>query len=432
MSEFPLVVIYKFHPVGQGLFASGALRMGMSRLRPWNRDERVLFRWVFDCGTSSSQSLLDRQIKELIEECSERRVLNLVGISHFDRDHISGLLKLANAFEIELLLLPYMSLGERLVLAFSQGIENGDRLFEFFINPAAFLSRIDGARINRIVFVPPSEGTVPEDEGDQPEGAPALDDLRLSYRIEAIEKLTEDQRLDLTEGHRQSQDFAGLLAPRERLKLSNFWQFVPYNDQGLAGQAKPAFMEKVASLRGVLLDRTNRTRQKEALDLLRGAYDSCFGDSSKARNAISLFLYGGMTSRCAWLTDFFHLEVEHYSSSCGRQRTICGGHSMSILYTGDGSLNTSERLDGLQTYLGSFCNSRNGVAVFQVMHHGAESSWMPGVASVFQPQVSVFSSDPSGCRYRHPHANVLRDFWGYGPVQACTRFGITVAIETFY
>ena len=57
------------------------------------------------------------------------------------------------------------------------------------------------------------------------------------------------------------------------------------------------------------------------------------------------------------------------------------------------------------------------VHVLQVMHHGSRSNWFPGIAAKISPQYSVFCSDPTHRGYKHPHAEVLRDFWGFGPVQ---------------
>lgn len=56
-------------------------------------------------------------------------------------------------------------------------------------------------------------------------------------------------------------------------------------------------------------------------------------------------------------------------------------------------------------------------ALFQVMHHGSRHNWHKGVAAKIAPDVSIFSSDTGHRRFGHPHAEVLRDFWGFGAVQ---------------
>jgi hypothetical protein len=55
--------------------------------------------------------------------------------------------------------------------------------------------------------------------------------------------------------------------------------------------------------------------------------------------------------------------------------------------------------------------------IFQVMHHGAKANWHKGAADALKPAVSIFSSDPSRSTPGHPDSEVLRDFWGWRPVQ---------------
>ena len=65
------------------------------------------------------------------------------------------------------------------------------------------------------------------------------------------------------------------------------------------------------------------------------------------------------------------------------------------------------------------------IGVFQVMHHGAEGNWHPGVARKINPIFSIFSSDPHK-QMKHPHAPVLRDFWSYNPIQVDKQEGATI------
>ena len=61
--------------------------------------------------------------------------------------------------------------------------------------------------------------------------------------------------------------------------------------------------------------------------------------------------------------------------------------------------------------------------VFQVMHHGAENNWHSGIAAKLAPSASIFSSNPAHKKYRHPHAQVLRDFWSHFPIQVDKEIG---------
>ena len=102
-----------FHPIGQGLFYSGS----------FNRGE---YNFIYDCGTDSDQSYLNRQIdafaKHLTNHYSQKSTLNFVVISHLHFDHMSGLPYLLQRFNIKNLYLPYLNTTPQvidLILAYS-------------------------------------------------------------------------------------------------------------------------------------------------------------------------------------------------------------------------------------------------------------------------------------------------------------------------
>src|SRR5438034_1068539 len=74
---------YNFHPVGQGLFASGRIYRDL--------DQSWFFQWVYDCGTSSSQKFVLDELAHLNAFNNGRGRIDLATISHFDHDHISGI-----------------------------------------------------------------------------------------------------------------------------------------------------------------------------------------------------------------------------------------------------------------------------------------------------------------------------------------------------
>ena len=90
-----------FHPVGQGLFYSGILNDGQ-------------YCFVYDCGTENNRSFIEREIKELKAELSQKQrkdkpQLDFVVISHLHEDHINGLEMLQNEFTIKKIILPYLN-----------------------------------------------------------------------------------------------------------------------------------------------------------------------------------------------------------------------------------------------------------------------------------------------------------------------------------
>ncbi|MCG3195743.1 MAG: hypothetical protein GHCLOJNM_00210 [bacterium] len=419
MTRPHLVFNYTFHPVGQGLFASGSLCA---------RDSRPpRFNWVYDCGTSSSTRLVRRGIDALQWQNGRRNKIDLVTLSHFDHDHISGVVDLLQAFRVQVLMLPYVPLETRLTIAFEEGVDPDDPIASFFVNPVEYLTAIEGSEIDTILLVLPSEGAGPEiPEGGRPPGPD--EDGFFFGELATLSVNDYDEDLRFLSSQRDKVEF---LPPGRSLPLRSFWEFVPYNDADLADRIPGDFGIEVRKWRDKLL--IPGSDRYQALRALKSIYDDSFGSDSETRNAISLFLYGGPIYP-AWerveLLRTPHFPYWHSPMLIPFADWMLFNDGWawpsargSVLYTGDGYLDTPLRLDRLLTYLKEFRISTTGV--LQVMHHGSEHNWHSGVASRIAPELSVFSSDPDNKRYRHPHIAVLRDFLAYGPIQANKDRGVS-------
>lgn len=406
---------YQFEPVGQGLFAWGCIHQ--------TKDDALKFTWVYDCGTTSKQNLVNDAIGRYESHLGSRRKIDLLTISHFDADHISGMAELIKKFEIGTLLLPYTDLKQRLIYAFEHGVPPDSNLMDFYLNPTDYLIGLDGPGIDRIVIVPYGSGdgpTLPEGNPEVPGGG---DFPQLKFEIEREEDANaKDATGDTTAG----QSSAGKKKPSveylrrsSKLQLPNLWEFVPYNETP-AEEISAEFGGLVESVIARLLEPASTDREA-VLQLLKGAYDDKFGEGQYERNVISLSLYSGPIYPSWKKIRLCRYHTHPYNRSVVRPRLwrilpmSADIRRCSILYTGDAYLDTPLRLDN---FVNSFLNPRiEQVGVFQVMHHGAEDNWHKGVAARISPLFSVFSSDPEHKKYKHPHAPVLREFWRYGAVQ---------------
>ncbi len=415
---------YHFFPVGQGLFASGAIRCC--------DQNGPLFLWVYDCGSSSGHDLVDNGVQVLEDFARNRMRIDLLVLSHFDHDHISGICRLLQKFEIGTLLLPYMSLAQRLIVAFEEGSgDPDDSLSEFFLNPVAYLLAQEGPGIDRILFVMPSGDNGPEYPGEPEQRGPEPDgQSQMVFPEGRPDDPTELQ--SLTAGLNAKGRPTNLVFLRRGSAITlrtARWEFVPYNDDP-EEPIPQNFTDEVDIERVKFLSGGSPDARNDALRKLKRIYDKHFGSGSEERNIISLFLYSGpLYPSWRWC-----LMTEARSRSVGSSGWLArwpfsggrvwalhelsnGGPSQraSILYTGDGYLDSNERLQNLVQFLGLQRVQRTGV--FQVMHHGAKTNWHQGVAAAIGPLFSVFSSDPERKKWRHPHASVLRDFWHHGAVQ---------------
>lgn len=398
------------HPVGQGLFATGELRSP-------NGD--APFRWVYDCGSDSKPSPMPSRISAFHKECGAGRpTIDLLCLSHFDNDHISGLTELLTRFNVDTLLLPYMPLALRLIIGFGSGADTGQSQFGFFVNPVAHLDRAAAGRIRQFVFVLPHDRPTPMRVADNEPRFPRIDE----WPQEQVKSHDEAQMAEfriLQMGDSQTPTGrAKILRPGSRLLVDGRWEFVPYNDALYSAKLNPAFVAIVEDLKSDLLASKKEDEIEQSISWVRDAYDELFGRSAWMRNAISLFLYSGpvplpsadRVNSCFRVHGHREAHGVVLAGHCGFCRT---------LYTGDGNLSTVKRLKGLQDALG---NDRvREVGFLQVAHHGSRNNWFPGLAKRLSPGLSVFSSQPDLSGLWHPHPEVVRDFLPYGPTQVDRR-----------
>lgn len=110
---------FVFHGVGQGLFYSGEIRsiddIGQSKC----------FNFVYDCGTSSDEEYLTNEIGSLERRLknstvsSQKPVIDILFISHFHEDHVSGLFELFQRVKVENLVVSYEPEAWRVLLNLS-------------------------------------------------------------------------------------------------------------------------------------------------------------------------------------------------------------------------------------------------------------------------------------------------------------------------
>ena len=410
-----LNVLYNFHPVGQGVFSSGMLAPeDGSNQRFW---------WVFDCGTHLKRhhARRDEEIETLATmvggaSAGRRPRIDLVFISHFDKDHVNGLLKLLERFDVARLVLPFIPLYERLLIAFPTTSEQPPHPWQLFItSPADYIQRSEGLQVDRLTVVPPSgsEGPRSDIDGDP---RPWEDDL-----VEIVpppsELPEEISALDNLGG-------AGIriewLAQGASLKVGNVWEFVPYNDTSTVVRATLPFRQHAKHLADQMISATCEDTRKEIKNKIVEWYGMHHGTTAPEKNLISLFVYGGPLFKPKRLElgrlshrsppEYLLDDVHHYaywSPFCPHTQDI----THAILYTGDGFLKKPEQLSHMLGYFGT--GRTEQPKVVQVTHHGSRSSWHQGVADALAPTFSIFCAYKDGL-YFHPHDDVWNDFEVYG------------------
>lgn len=416
LDEHAWQISYRFHPVGQGMLHSGELRHG----------RRPSFTWVYDCGSTTAPKQVKSELNDL---CAARNALSglkpcldFVALSHFDSDHISGLVHLLGLFEVKMILLPFVPLWQRFWIAAS--VEDLDTDFlRFLVDPTGYLLGVDGGAEARIVFVPPSEGDpAPAPDASPPEDPRGeLDDGQMTLRLET-ERLPDvvDGEIPGVTGQRLSA--AEFLKKESVLDIDGLWEFVPYNDAHQTKRCPAGFPASVEPLIKTLLAADNPVDRKTAQGALKAHYDATFGSDPYNRNIISMFLYGGPVytptnayfktrrTRLGHMANYLMPAWSHFSAS-----------HFSMLFTGDGSLNSKPSRTRFENFFTPY-GRLDKASIFQVMHHGASRNSSPEVAALVAPRASIFCSDPNKGN-RHPDADVLRQFWPYNCIQVDDEFG---------
>ena len=310
----------EFWNVGQGLFSSGHIQMGNA----------LAFHWVYDCGTSSSQKLIQNAVNKYNSNKSQGDI-DLLVLSHFDKDHISGVKELLkNRRKIKRWVVPYYPLWQRLVIALLLDIQPDDEEWAFYQNPIQYFKTYFAEELKTTKFLLLPEKEIESEISINLE--PSNSDDVLSF--ETTEKLSNE--------FDKSEQNLHWLNPNKALlfrKGEEQFEFVLYNVPFHLLAKVPtnltAFQKQVKQI--IQSHRSNSTDPTPALKTL---YSLAFGNGSKNKNIISQYLY----IRNIKLPSFWGMGNNHiFDVSIDNENEIAvipkDKTKNAILYTGDAFLN---------------------------------------------------------------------------------------------
>ncbi len=383
-----LKIVTQFLPVGQGLFSCGVIN---------DLDGGKEFSWIYDCGTLSAR--VERTRKPLFDAAINNscivglKNINMMVLSHFDDDHITGFLELFKRYRFKYIVLPYIPLWKRLLIAYRSRMGKRSNMFSFYLNPIDFLRNLEnGKDVQSFILVLPRD----DDFNDLPNPLENKNQNEENDRV-IIDSVNYD---DVSYGNGPTQ----FINSGSGMKINNFWEFVFYNDSSFYKFINKTFISKVTAIAETL--KIKRSNNYDALIEVKKEYESLFKRESE-RNKISTFMFSSP------LNGFIE-DAYGYSSNGSITTLYCNLLKSGVLYTGDGSLKKPVSYEKLALCFG---NKRlESICCLQVMHHGSKNNSHDGLAAKLCPEISVFSSDPLKGE-KHPHAEVFRDFLKYNPVQ---------------
>lgn len=378
---------------GQGFFHSGSL-LDESR-------RQSVMTYVVDCGAVGSQKPVSREIEALSAHpayVAGARPLDVVFLTHFDYDHISGVPQLHAMTRPRRYVIPATNRLERLYLAARARTQDVDGnlpswYWQLLDNPARWLSELDGdPQVIEVVDQTRSN------EIDEPPREFYIDDQDSPFDGGPARAFASGRRV------RSGQDVAGVI-------------------EGPGGGARPGalawvwrtyvtlivdshLVEFEAVLMGTVPGYAARRYDANLVQwlvenhwpALRKAYDA----SPKVRNLSSLCVYSGPLPDATSSTTYF-LGAEYADF---QPRPGSGGPGW--LGAGDAGLDTDTEA---AAFVAAFRDVMPHVGTFAVPHHGARSSWndlvLAGFKGVPAPTV-VVGARPGFRGWEHPSIEVIR------------------------
>lgn len=418
---------FVFEPVGQGLFAHGYLHRD-------SKEDR--FVWVYDCGTTSPYSALQNRIDRLVQSLRGKHI-DLLVLSHYDQDHVNGVVELVRSSRVRTLVLPYIYPAQRLVLMSVAG-SAANWYQRFLASPAGYLLEVSADRIGRIVMIEPGGEPPPEapEAGDAgppewPKNASAKERRKRPQDSDApIEGFGPAHDRDLDDGRIALTDCSHPLTvfgrwefcfwnrPQDRADFETWWEAAePGWRRFLSGAKEPwDYKVLIAEMRHALT--MNPRLPKKAFNA----------------NEISLQCYNGPLRRNldSSATERSHIDHEWGDEEWDwwpdyemlypwKRMRPSVPYDGGFLFTGDITMD-AENSEQLEAFLGRL--RWQSLAYLQVPHHGARRSWRAGVYSSWLHRFSVFSAAGPNIGYGHPHKEVVEDLENHGPIYVDLNHGL--------
>jgi hypothetical protein len=385
-------------PVGQGGFHAGGLTWlanSTSLFDDWAKRQHISnadFLYIYDCG-SAPEACAMREVETLLKRCRGKR-LDLLFLSHFDADHVSGIPQLIGegALKVDTIVMPYVDDLEK-VIGFARSaaatVGGNPFLAELVVDTIGTLRQL-GAR--RILFIDHGEGSGPDGDDAAPPSGGEGGEFKWKIggsgdnppQVSSIEN-------DVYVVREGSIDVLG------RADAGLAWKFLPY-----VQHADEETREIFAAIAETLFDwpaeefvlrigdpDVRRELVRDHWKVLGKAYLHAFGN----KNATSMSLYSGPADpRRAGATV---IKPELAPKDFAK---------VGWLGTGDAPLRTHAKIDAFEDFYDSYLAA---VSTFMLPHHGSiENSRHDRLIS--DADLYVAAANPSRDSWKHPSPHLKK------------------------
>lgn len=337
-------LIRTFHPIGQGAFYSERHFFGTEE-----------FTIVYDCGSSTfGEKKIEKKIRSTF---AKGHKINILFISHFDNDHISGLKILINHCKIEKVIMPLISEESKILVKVVSSIGNTPIDYRLIDNPSTFFKEY-----TKIISIREVE-TSDNNNGISLNNRRNIENIDISQEINSGTIFNTSNNIH--------------------------WLFIPFNYK---------FKDKCISFKaelgkvGLTLDQID-TIEKIQVNLAK--IKRAYKNVDYNLNEHSLVLYSGklVTNNLSCIENYHHY---HHFPFCFRNR------ESGCLYLGDINLNQPNVVVDIKNKLRVLLPH---IGTIQVPHHGSIENFNE---SILTPNLScaVFSYGTTNS-YGHPSDRVI-------------------------
>lgn len=328
------------YPVGQGAFYTEVIK----------KENGSYFTVVYDCGTETDHSIIETQINEFKKVITK---IDLLFISHFHKDHISGLDKLLDGVKVEKTVIPMLSEDVVTLIRAKNFLQNNkiealsmDAIIkEFYINVETH------RRFGKVIMVEPIDFSVFEND--------------------------EDRSVCNTECVGNGSCISG---------FESLWEWVPFNSVSIKDQRAIDFMKGLRKIPGALDENGNLNASR----IIRGC-------KTKVRSLYREVMRGANDN-------LYTMTVESRPSKLLAQNSDADVvREARCLYTGDLDSTKNEAL------WESFCTVYNysAIGTVQIPHHGSRHNWRKEFLTG-SPRRFFISAGTTNT-YHHPDFWVIKD-----------------------
>lgn len=378
-----------FERIGQGLFYTGRLNNGRN------------FNFVYDCGSVSRRQYLSAAIDHTRDKMD---IFDMVVISHFDEDHVNGIADLIRNKRVKLLVLPYVTWVERMML-YAHSTSEDREYIQLLSDPIAFFSNNDRFNIDSIVIVSGPD-TPPSDNPDMLPPSPEKtteernnNDLN-QMEMQFLVKSSNDKKLldEISSTFSTNRD--NIFTSNRRLSFyktpfsliaGNIWEFHFYNQQSTDTKLQARFHKAILlwiKKEGIEIEHIFDDRYRNDVRLI---YKKFY----KNLNQTSLILYHGPTD---------------WQQSLGNSlRYVYSNEKNGTLLTGDLNISKVKVLADIMAY---YKDRIPKTGVFSIPHHAAFGYWHfshPSGLENFEAYVVSAGIN----RKHHPSPYVIADIREY-------------------